>query len=334
MLHILRFLLIAATSVVGYFFAPFVSKAESAPFWGVVLGFAVGCVIVLVEILLERYSVQTLVAATLGLIAGLITGNLLAYALSQTVEAPEYLYVLIVLVCGYTGTTLAAVKLRDVPLLASLGSRRDSDALLNILDTSVIIDGRIADVIESGFLPGKVVIPRFVLKEIQLIADSSNPIKRNRGRRGLEILNKIQKSSLAQVEILEKDYADVPTVDEKLLVLSKELKGYLVTNDYNLNQVAALQGVKILNLNNLANALKAVVLPGEMLGVQVVKEGKEAGQGIGYLDDGTMVVVEDGRSRIGEALDVLVTSVLQTAAGRMIFGKIPGPEDYVSSGPS
>jgi uncharacterized protein YacL len=334
MLNILRFLLIAATSVVGYFFAPFISKAESAPLWGVVLGFAVGCVIVLVEILLERYSVQTLVAATLGLIAGLITGNLLAYALSQTVEAPEYLYVLIVLVCGYTGTMLAAVKLREIPLLASLGSRRGGEAILNVLDTSVIIDGRIADVIESGFLPGKVVIPRFVLKEIQLIADSSNPIKRNRGRRGLEILNKIQKSSLAHVEILEKDYADVPTVDEKLLVLSKELKAYLVTNDYNLNQVAALQGVKILNLNNLANALKAVVLPGEMLGVQVVKEGKEAGQGIGYLDDGTMVVVENGRVHIGEALDVLVTSVLQTAAGRMIFGKIPGAEDYVSSGPS
>jgi uncharacterized protein YacL len=333
MLHVLRFLLIAATSVVGYFFAPFISKAESAPFWGVVLGFAVGCLIVLVEILLERYSVQTLVAATLGLIAGLIGGNLLAYALSQTVEAPEYLYVLIVLVCGYTGTMLGAAKLRDLPLLASLGPRQGG-AILNVLDTSVIIDGRIADVIESGFMPGTVVIPRFVLKEIQLIADSSNPIKRNRGRRGLEILNKIQKSALARVEIFEQEYADVPTVDEKLLRLSKDLDASLVTNDYNLNQVAELQGVKILNLNNLANALKAVVLPGEMLAVQIVKEGKEAGQGVGYLDDGTMVVVEDGRSHIGEGLDVLITSVLQTAAGRMIFGKMPGPEDYVSPGPS
>ncbi|HUV85559.1 MAG TPA: TRAM domain-containing protein [bacterium] len=334
MLHILRFLLIAATSVVGYFFAPFISKAESAPFWGVVFGFAVGCLIVLVEILLERYSVQTLVAATLGLIAGLIGGNLLAYALSQTVEAPEYLYVLIVLVCGYTGTMLGAAKLRDLPLLASLGTRQGGGTILNVLDTSVIIDGRIADVIEAGFLPGTVVIPRFVLKEIQLIADSSNPLKRNRGRRGLEILNKIQKSALARVEILDKEYADVPTVDEKLLRLSEDLDASLVTNDYNLNQVAELQGVKILNLNNLANALKAVVLPGEMLAVQVVKEGKEAGQGVGYLDDGTMVVVENGRPRIGEGLDVLVTSVLQTAAGRMIFGKIPGSEDYVSSGPS
>ncbi len=333
MLHILRFLLIAATSVVGYFFAPFISKVESAPFWGVVLGFAVGCLIVLAEILLERYSVQTLVAATLGLIAGLIGGNLLAYALSQTVEAPEYLYVLIVLVCGYTGTMLGAAKLRDLPLLASLEPRQGG-TILNILDTSVIIDGRIADVIESGFLPGTVVIPRFVLKEMQLIADSSNPIKRNRGRRGLEILNKIQKSALARVEIFEQEYPDVPTVDEKLLRLSKDLDASLVTNDYNLNQVAELQGVKILNLNNLANALKAVVLPGEMLAVQVVKEGKEARQGIGYLDDGTMVVVEDGRAHIGKALDVLITSVLQTAAGRMIFGKIPGPQDYVSGGPS
>ncbi len=330
----MRFLLIAATSIVGYYFAPFISKAGSAPFWGVILGFGVGCAIVLVEILLERYSVQTLVTATLGLIAGLIAGNLFAYALSQTVEAPEYLYVLIVLVCGYTGTMLGAAKLRDLPLLAALGPSRGAAALLNVLDTSVIIDGRIADVIESGFLPGTVVIPRFVLKEIQLIADSSNPIKRNRGRRGLEVLNKIQKSALARVEVLEKDYADVPTVDEKLLRLSKDMDASLVTNDYNLNQVAELQGVKILNLNNLANALKAVVLPGEMLGIQVVKEGKEVGQGVGYLDDGTMVVVENGRAHIGEGLEVLVTSVLQTAAGRMIFGKIPGPDDYVSGGPS
>jgi len=333
MLHIFRFLLIAATSVVGYFFAPFISKVESAPFWGVVLGLAVGCQYVRAEILLERYSVQTLVAATLGLIAGLIGGNLLAYALSQTVEAPEYLYVLIVLVCGYTGTMLGAAKLRELPLLASLEPRQGG-AILNILDTSVIIDGRIADVIESGFLPGTVVIPRFVLKEMQLIADSSNPIKRNRGRRGLEILNKIQKSALARVEIFEQEYPDVPTVDEKLLRLSKDFDASLVTNDYNLNQVAELQGIKILNLNDLANALKAVVLPGEMLAVQVVKEGKEARQGIGYLDDGTMVVVEDGRAHIGKALDVLITSVLQTAAGRMIFGKIPGPQDYVSGGPS
>ena len=335
MLHILRFLLIAATSVVGYFFAPFISKAESAPFWGVVFGFAVGCLIVLVEILLERYSVQTLVAATLEVDRPAVTPvQCLAYALSQTVEAPEYLYVLIVLVCGYTGTMLGAAKLRDLPLLGSLGPRQGGGMILNVLDTSVIIDGRIADVIETGFLPGTVVIPRFVLKEIQLIADSSNPIKRNRGRRGLEILNKIRNSALARVDISEQEYPDVPTVDEKLLRLSKDIDASLVTNDYNLNQVAELQGVKILNLNNLANALKAVVLPGEMLGVQVVKDGKEAGQGIGYLDDGTMVVVENGRAHIGEALDVLVTSVLQTAAGRMIFGKIPGPEDYVSSGSS
>jgi len=217
-------------------------------------------------------------------------------------------------------------------LLAGLGSRPGESANLNVLDTSVIIDGRITDVIESGFMPGAVIIPRFVLKEIQLVADSSNPLKRNRGRRGLEILNKIQKSALARVEIWEKDYDDIPTVDEKLLRLSKELGASLVTNDYNLNQVAELQGIKILNLNNLANALKAVVLPGELLPVQVVKEGKEPGQGVGYLDDGTMVVVENGRSHIGEGLEVLITSVLQTAAGRMIFGKIPEDNDYVTRG--
>ncbi len=330
MLHVLRFLLIAATSIVGYYFAPFISKAEAAPLWGVVLGFVAGALIVLAEIMLERYSAQTLVAATAGLIAGLITGNLFAYALSQMVEAPEYLYALVVLIFGYTGTMLAAAKLRDLPILGSLSARPGGATGLNVLDSSVIIDGRIADVIEAGFLPGAVAIPRFILKEIQLIADSSNPLKRNRGRRGLDVLNKIRKSSLARVEILEQDYEDIKAVDEKLLRLAKETGANLVTNDYNLNKVGELQGIKILNLNDLANALKAVVLPGEMLSVQVVKEGKERGQGVGYLDDGTMIVVEGGRRYIGENLEVLVTSVLQTAAGRMIFAKMPEAEDFVS----
>jgi len=331
-LHLIRFLLIAATTIVGYYFAPFVSRAAAAPWWGVILGFTAGCLIVLAEILLGRYSVQTLIAATAGLIAGLIAGNLFAYALSQILEAPEYLYVLVVLIFGYIGTMLGAAKLRDLPAFAALNPRPGGVLAANVLDTSVIIDGRIADVIESGFLPGAVIIPRFVLKEIQFVADSSNPLKRNRGRRALEVLNRIQKSSLARVEIWEKDYADLRAVDEKLLRLAKELGANLVTNDYNLNQVGELQGIRILNLNDLANALKAVVLPGEMMSVQVVKDGKERGQGVGYLDDGTMVVVEGGRERMGEQLEVLVTSVLQTAAGRMIFAKIPGPEDYVSDG--
>ncbi len=332
MLHLIRFLLVAATALVGYYFAPFVSKAAAAPIWGIVFGFTAGCLIILGEIMLERYSAQTLVAATLGLIAGLIAGNLFAYALSQIVETPEYLYALVVLIFGYLGTMLAAVKFRGIPMLAALSPRPGGGVHLNILDTSVIIDGRIADVIESGFLAGAVIIPRFVLKEIQLVADSSNPLKRNRGRRGLEVLNRIQKSARARVEIMEKDYADVRGVDEKLLRLAKELSASLVTNDFNLNQVAELQEIKVLNLNDLANALKAVVLPGEMMAVQVVKEGKERGQGVGYLDDGTMVVVEGGRERIGDELEVLVTSVLQTAAGRMIFAKIPEAEDYVSEG--
>jgi len=327
MLNVLRLILVAALAVVGYFFAPFVSKAEAAPLWGVVLGFGAGGIIVVIELMLERYSVRTLVAATAGLVAGLIAGNLVAYALSKMVEAPEYLYALVVLVFAYLGTTLGVVKIRDLPLLAALSPRPEDGALLNVLDTSVIIDGRIADVIEAGFLAGAVAIPRFVLKEIQLIADSSNSLKRNRGRRGLEVLNKIQKSALARVEVLEKDYAELRTVDEKLVQLSKDLKANLVTNDYNLNQVAGLHGVKILNLNDLANALKAVVLPGEMMSVQVVKEGKERGQGVAYLDDGTMVVVEGGRDRIGATLEVLVTSVLQTSAGRMIFAKLPGTDD-------
>lgn len=330
-LHLIRFVLVASTSVVGYYFAPFISKSPEASWWGVIFGFLVGCFIVAVELLLARYSVQTLVAATVGLVAGLAAGNLFGYALSKIVEAPEYLYVLVVLVFGYIGTMLAVAKVRDIPGLSSLTAPGPSPAV-NVLDTSVIIDGRVADIIETGFIAGRIVIPRFVLKEIQFIADSANVLKRNRGRRGLEVLNRIQKSARAEVEIWEKDYGDLQTVDEKLLRLAQELNANLITNDYNLNQVAELQGVRVLNINDLANAVKAVVLPGEMLTLHIVKEGRERGQGVGYLDDGTMVVVEGGREHIGATMDLLVTSVLQTAAGRMIFAKIPGAEDFAADG--
>ena len=190
-----------------------------------------------------------------------------------------------------------------------------------VLDTSVIIDGRIADICKTGFIEGKLVIPRFVLNELQHIADSSDDLKRVRGRRGLDILNIIQKELDIEVEITEKDFDDIPEVDSKLLKLAQVMNGKVVTNDYNLNKVAELQGVAVLNINELANAVKPVAIPGEEMVAQVVKEGKESNQGIAYLDDGTMIVVEGGKKHIGQTINVLVTSVLQTPAGRMIFGK-------------
>jgi len=190
-----------------------------------------------------------------------------------------------------------------------------------ILDTSVIIDGRIFDICKTGFVEGPLIIPAFILEELRHIADSSDALKRNRGRRGLDVLNRIQKELDIPVRIYEKDFDDINEVDSKLLKLGEILKGAVITNDYNLNKVAEFQGVPVLNVNELANAVKPVVLPGEEMVVQVIKDGKETGQGIGYLDDGTMIVVDGGKKHVGETIDVMVTSVLQTAAGRMIFAK-------------
>ena len=196
-----------------------------------------------------------------------------------------------------------------------------AEALNGGVERTHIIDGRIADVTKSGFLEGPLVIPNFVLQELRHIADSSDVLKRNRGRRGLDILNRIQKELDAEVVISDRDYDDVTEVDSKLLRLAQDLSGSILTNDYNLNKVAELQGVQVLNINELANAVKPVVLPGEEMLVRVIKDGKESGQGVAYLDDGTMIVVDGGRRHIGENVGVLVTSVLQTAAGRMIFAK-------------
>ncbi|MBQ9263320.1 MAG: TRAM domain-containing protein [Clostridia bacterium] len=202
-----------------------------------------------------------------------------------------------------------------------------TDACPKILDTSVIIDGRILDICKAGFLEGEILIPAFVLVELRHIADSADALRRNRGRRGLDVLNKMQEESRLPVRIEEKDYEDVPEVDVKLLRLAKDVNGAVLTNDYNLNKVAGVTGVKVLNINELAGALRPVVLPGEEMTVHIVRDGKEAGQGVGYLDDGTMVVVENGRRRVGETIDVEVTTVLQTSAGRMIFSRVKMEEN-------
>jgi uncharacterized protein YacL len=193
---------------------------------------------------------------------------------------------------------------------------------VKILDTSVIIDGRIADITETGFIEGTLIIPQFVLNELQHIADSSDSIKRTRGKRGLEVLHHIQKRALVDVRIEERDYPAVKEVDSKLIELAKEVHGKIITNDSNLNKVAELQGIEVLNINELANSIKPVVLPGEEINVKILKEGKEMGQGVAYLDDGTMIVVDNGRRQMGKTIDVVVTSVLQTPAGRMIFARL------------
>lgn len=269
---------------------------------------------------------------------GLVTGLLIAYLISQLLMKIEFFYIgtvlsiLVYIFMSYLGVSIATKKANDIfhnfpgvkkSLIQVKGkSKTTFDSTPKILDTSVIIDGRISDILKTGFIEGAIIIPEFVLEELRHIADSSDALKRNRGRRGLDILNKIQKDQGIEILPTDRSLDDVPEVDIKLLKLAQKMSGKVVTNDFNLNKVAELQGVAVLNINELANALKPVVLPGEDMTVFLVKEGKEMNQGVAYLDDGTMIVVEDGRKLIGETISVTVTSVLQTAAGRMIFAKL------------
>jgi uncharacterized protein YacL len=239
------------------------------------------------------------------------------------------LQIILTLIFCYLGMVIA-IRGKDefnlvIPYVKFTRQNQRDEVIL--LDTSVIIDGRIADICSTKFIEGRIVIPRFVLKELQQIADSSDMLKRNRGRRGLDILNKIQKDSNIGVRIEEEDFADIPDVDAKLVKLAKVMGAKVLTNDYNLNKIAQLQDITVLNINDLANALKPVVLPGEVFEVRIVKEGKEYNQGVAYLEDGTMVVVDNTRNMIGQNVKALVTSVLQTSAGRMIFAKLEG-NDY------
>lgn len=283
---------------------------------------------------LQRTPVQDIMAGTFGLIIGLIIANLLGAALVRIPVVGGVLPTLASLLIGYLSLSVA-VKKRDelAGLLAFLkpgGRERPGEKSKGkILDTSVIIDGRIADIIKAGFIEGPLLVPGFVLEELRHIADSSDPLKRNRGRRGLDVLNRIQKELKVPVEIYERDLGANLDVDSRLIKLARLTGSAIVTNDFNLNKVAALQGIQVLNINELANAVKPVVLPGEEMLVHVIKDGKESGQGVAYLDDGTMIVVDGGKRHIGETIDVLVTSVLQTAAGRMIFAR---PKNYERSG--
>jgi uncharacterized protein YacL len=284
-----------------------------------------------IEESLVKAPITDIIFGSVGLVFGLIIAFLIGYALNA-IQVPvlnTVAPILLTLVFGYLGFQVGFKKKEELMTLFTRQKKKTPEEepekldrnALKILDTSVIIDGRIADICRTGFLEGTIVIPQFVLAELQHIADSSDVLKRNRGRRGLDILNKIQKELEMKVEIYEGDFEDIHEVDTKLVKLAKITNGMVVTNDFNLNKVCELQKVSVLNINDLANAVKPVVLPGEEMHVQVIKDGKEHNQGIAYLDDGTMIVVEDGRDYIGKHLDVLVTSVLQTSAGRMIFAK-------------
>ena len=315
---------------------------------GVVLGLLLGYIIspfVLrliwkaierIEIGLNDFESQDLIVGTLGLLFGLIIANLIGLAFARLPIIGAYGPIVFSIIFGYAGMSIAIRKRNDIIGLVGalrIGKQNKDNAGVvhkhgndvfsgKLLDTSSIIDGRIAEICSTGFLEGPLLVPVFVLEELQLIADSSDLLKRNKGRRGLDILKQMQEDNYVEVRIINDDFEDVQGVDSKLVRLGRKINAKVVTNDYNLNKVAALQGVVVLNINDLANALKPARIPGEQMDVLVVKSGKEENQGIAYLDDGTMIVVENGQKYIGSTVPVMVTSVLQTSAGRMIFVKV------------
>ncbi len=278
---------------------------------------------------MAQMSAQTLLAGLLGLIVGLIIAALVSFPLSL-LPAPfgQIFPFVAALFFAYLGVAIFVMRQNDIFNLLrtrfAVGEEGDGTGISHrrvLLDTSVIVDGRIADIARTGFIAGQLLVPSFVLLELQRIADSSDSLRRQRGRRGLDILNRLQKDPGVPLKVTDLDVEGVRNVDDKLVILAKQLRCPILTNDYNLNRVAELQGVTVLNINELANAVKAVYLPGETLEIDVIQEGKEVGQGVGYLDDGTMVVVEEGKPFIGQTIPVTVTKVLQTAAGRMIFAR-------------
>ncbi|HTK95578.1 MAG TPA: PIN domain-containing protein [Terriglobales bacterium] len=322
-LFFIRLVFIVVLAAVCYFLQPFgVTRWADAG-----VGALIATAVVLFEWRLRIVSLKRLIGAVIGSITGIFGAYLFSVVIGNAIQpgnTRSFLQLLVMLLMAYVGLIVGANK-GDLLNLAALGGifggEKQSKKSYKILDTSVIIDGRIADIAETGFLDGVIVIPQFVLRELQLVADSADSLKRNRGRRGLDILQRIQKIANLDIQIVEDDFPTVREVDMKLIELAKAYDGKVVTNDFNLNKVAQLHGVQVLNINELANSLKPIVLPGETMKVFILKEGKEYNQGVAYLDDGTMVVVDNARKMIGKNVDISVTSVLQTTAGKMIFGK-------------
>jgi uncharacterized protein YacL len=345
---IIRIIFTLILGLVGYALNPFARTVwlnghdEMRPILSGLLGIIFALVIILFEIRVRQSTLKTLIGAAIGSILGIVgaylIGSLISSQHSDAVseEMKTFLTVSLVFFMGYVGLMVGGAK-GDFIDLASLGgilSDKNPKRDYKILDTSVIIDGRIADVAETGFLGGTLVIPQFVLTELQQVADSPDSSKRQRGRRGLDMLQRLRNNSNLDIQIVETDFPAVKEVDLKLIELGKQLEAVIVTNDFNLNKVSQLRGVNVLNINELANALKPVVLPGEAMSVFILKEGKEYNQGVAYLDDGTMVVVDNARKLIGKNAQVAVTSVLQTTAGKMIFGRLWEESDGEASEPS
>jgi uncharacterized protein YacL len=298
-------------------------------------GLAIGVGVILFELRLRKVSLKQLIGAVIGSVLGILGAYLFSLVLRDSLKegsTRHFLQLLVMLLMSYVGLIIGGNKgeLLNLAALGGIfGAEKQGRRTHKILDTSVIIDGRISDIAETGFLDGVLVVPQFVLRELQLVADSADPLKRNRGRRGLDVLAKLQKVANLNIQIVEDDFPAVREVDLKLIELGKLYEAKIMTNDFNLNKVAQVQGVEVLNINELANSLKPIVLPGEAMRVFILKEGKEYNQGVAYLDDGTMVVVDNARKMMGKTVDISVTSVLQTTAGKMIFGKF---DDRNSSG--
>ncbi|PIU83980.1 MAG: hypothetical protein COS68_01160 [Elusimicrobia bacterium CG06_land_8_20_14_3_00_38_11] len=315
-------MIIIAGPVIGWFQ---ISKDAK----GILIGVAVALVVIFVEILVEMIPLDSIVAGGLGAILGLIAAKLLDYSVSL-MEDPKLdtfmktYSILIKMVLAYLGFIIAIRKKEELSLLDKdihLSSKKHREDL-KILDTSAIIDGRILDIIETNFVTGVIVVPEFVVSELQTLADSADSTKRQRGRRGLDLLNKIRQNPVVPVKIFEKDYSEITQTDAKILKLAEDLKAKIITTDFNLNKVASVHGVVVLNVNELAGVIKPALLPGEVLNIYLMKEGKEKKQAVAYLEDGTMIVVENGRSHLGKKVEVTVTNVLQTSTGRMIFAQM------------
>src|SRR5256712_3164170 len=333
---LLRFVFAAFMMSAGYVLHPIPGHR----LFSTAVGLLIAVAIILFEMRIRRASLKTLIGAAVGSILGIVGAYLIGTLITSQESAavpPEsraFLTLALIFFMAYIGLMVGAAKGDYLDLSALGGIFRDKAARrdLKILDTSVIIDGRIADVAETGFLTGTLIIPQFILRELQQVADSPDSSKRQRGRRGLDMLNRLQNNSSLNIQIVETDFPSVREVDLKLIELGKQLDAVIVTNDFNLNKVAQLRGVSVLNINELANALKPVVLPGEAMRVFILKEGKEYNQGVAYLDDGTMVVVDNARRLTGKNADIAVTSVLQTTAGKMIFGRLCDETDGVLNG--
>lgn len=335
---ILRLFLFLICGIGGYALTQEISPSPPVPLLGLIGGLLLAALTLLIEKGLKQIPSKNLFGSFIGLILGILIANLLSNVFLPNLYNHQQIVLplLSVLygVCGYMGLRIGFKKGEEVHLsgwkLFSKNAPQNENS--KILDTSVIIDGRIADITETGFVEGTLIIPQFVLNELQHIADSSDSIKRTRGKRGLEVLHHIQKQATVDVQIVDKDFPAIKEVDSKLIELAKVVRGKIVTNDSNLNKVAELQGIQVLNINELANSIKPVVLPGEEINVKILKEGKEMGQGVAYLDDGTMIVVDNGRRHMGKTIDVIVTSVLQTPAGRMIFARLKEEANRESKG--